>query len=1328
MRQGPESKQFETAAGQSKRSELNRARSSGTTPSNPAKRRFSQARSVRVVGVLGLSLLASVAPACADFDTTRNSPKRGTVGEEMFGVICDRVGAQALREDLTGASFQNICHKPATKNGKYADEVDANKLPPIDQEGVNEKGERVSVDAQRKARDVAIGRVEALARRRTDLIRALDATFPETTLPIKDLDNADETKSCDSPRKKSEGLLTEQIADMLGRMTDLYNDGTIPDSTQSLARVIQAFDKDQDAQDAWARLSARQGYRPVETSLGAARPLVAYPHLRDLSNATLRLLSADSQPYQLDPKRDASGRRIPVAGPGNDALNKLLEAGHEELLALEKEPKLAPLVVKTDAAGRPVLSRARDNIEVLQHVLFASDPAFGGGNSNYIVRRDARGYAAISDGAVPAPFVDSDKDGLPDVDATGRFKTANGSIAPSPFPFPGEPNQAVARDAAGRVQVGSRFLYDYLDTSHTFAAQAMSDMRPLLNPNPADKHETLMDMLGGARVAVGPRKSTSKTYPGGAKVQYEGIDADSPMLDLVYALGVVLSDRNSETTLGLGRELFVSKERTMARVTGATMTALDLAQKHPEAKVPSNALFWDEALDTMGKIAREPGLLEDILKALADPRTAKLGSIFSRYMNVRDDVSYDRADINGTPWNRTTNSKSEMVTPVDRTKPETGANRSAFYRFLQIIQDTRGVTACNQEDAKVHALGLSLPFNFPECGVYKIDDLAAFYLDAIVNAAQYDDTTPKRGTIYMRNGLLRNAPGIVNILQDSSGITGMRDAGFNVVAPTPNFLNRLVFFDQRGDTQNPKTKTFVSDLQGEFIGTSVCPERIIDDPVPDAPNAAPDGKIRGLRSCANGDWLQQRDKDTLFTWENYGFYTGIDPLLTAFVKHRREDLFLDLATSLYKHWPGSEGSKDECRLVGNATCPRAGFNTYSALLTEVLAGDVFPAAVELAKALENLPIKHCEEVSPTTKECSKVLTVSGIDVAAAATRSIVDSEYSKANGLKDRKGRTTARRNDGSSTPVTPAYLITNALRAIDAAFDTYEKEHPDDKDRRANWRRARSQLADQFLGVKTAQSVSVFANPGVPKMAPVLVDLLRGQLTAHCPQSFTPPYAKCTWASEELTKKAQDILTGPLAAAGLDMMEAIRADEGGRTEIERLAQYLLDPGSKNAALANMLASTNDVAQMLRDDENLIPLARVVAAAMDASTKDAKGRVTQKSLVDAQMALLARVSGRYFDKDNKEICRREVDPNQVLAVALGNLVTPMNDGDLKGQSPIEVIIDVVADVNRVDPAQKYEGTLNRSDYASVSKNAIEFLTDKERGLEQFYEVIRKGTQ
>lgn len=1268
-----------------------------------------------------------LAPGCAEFDTERTTPKRGSIGEEIYGVLCDRLSAQALREDLSGDSFRAVCHK--SPSGTYADSVDESKLPSLDPDAVDEQDHPVSVAKQRANRDKAIGRIEALSRRRTDLVRALDATFPANEkIPIRDLDNVDPLKSCNAPKKSAEGLLTDHLVDMLGRMGDLYNDGTLPHSTEALARVVDSFTTDESAQKAWARISARQGYRPIDTTLGMVRPIVAYPNLRDFANASLRLLSADSKPYEENPQRDADGHRIPIAGPGNAALNKLLEVAHHEFLAATADPASLALQSSIDPTGRVVLSRPRDNIELIEELLYHQDDAFQNGSSRFIVRRDPRGYAMITGGLVPSPLVDANKDGLPDVDEVGRFKTTNGSVAPSPFPFPGAP--AGVRDTFGRATAGDALLYDYIDTSRTFAAQLTKDMRPLVNSDPKAKHETLMDFAGGLPIMMGPRETREKQY-GDTKVEFDGIRTkESPMLDLVYALGAILGDATADQTLAMVRELFTSNAKGMARATGAVNAAFDVAQQHPEAAIPRTSTYWDEILDTLARLVKEPGLVEDLLRAFADPATQNLGNVFSRFAALKDEVTYDENDINGTTYNVTTKSKDEMSTPVDRKAPYTGQNRSALFRFLGLINDTTDVTACNKPDARVHALGLTIPGSFRECEIFKIENLSAYYLDSIVNAAQYDsDAAVPRGTLYLRPTVLRLAPNIASILEDSSGITGFWTT--DIVAPTPKFLNRLVFFDVKNDTKNPKTKTFIGDLQGEHFGTRVCPERIIDDPSPGSIDAHPDGKIRGLRSCAEGQWLDQRRKNTIFTWEHFGFYDAIRPVLAAFVKHKREDLFLELANATYRHYAGNQATDDECRVSSDKSCAHDDMGSYEGLLAQALATDVIPAVGSLVKELDTMAIKTCTTVDPKTNACTSngVMTVSGIDVAAAAARAALDPEYAKQIKLTDRNGQTTAKRNDGTTVPqVTPAYLITNALTAIDRAFDQYEEQNPNDKERRAGWRRARSQLVDQFLVTSGTKSNANFTNPTVATMAPVILDVVRSQLWAHCPRSFVPPYERCAWARDELTKKAEASLGGPLMASGADVLDAISRDPDGRHETERLMEYLLDAKSPNDALANMLASMNDVVQVLRDEENLVPLYRVLAAAVDGSKYDAKGAITEKSFVDAQMAFLARLSGKYFDQSGKEICANEIDPNQVLTRVLSHLVTPIEDGDFKGQTPLDVVIDVIADVNRKDPTETYDGTLKQKDYASVSTNVVEFLTDPRHGLEQFYEIVRQGTK
>jgi hypothetical protein len=195
-----------------------------------------------------------------------------------------------------------------------------------------------------------------------------------------------------------------------------------------------------------------------------------------------------------------------------------------------------------------------------------------------------------------------------------------------------------------------------------------------------------------------------------------------------------------------------------------------------------------------------------------------------------------------------------------------------------------------------------------------------------------------------------------------------------------------------------------------------------------------------------------------------------------------------------------------------------------------------------------------------------------------------------------------------------------------------------------------------------------------------------------------------------------------------LDLADALRKNDGARQELEALLVYLLDAASKNESLAAMLASTNDIVQLLQDDANITPFYNLMANAVDVSRTSADGKTQVKSMVDAQMALLAKASGKAFDANGVERCDKELDPNQVLSQALANLVTPMGPDGKSGQTPLEVIVDVIADVNRIAPADAANDVkLNGDDYTSIAANMNDFLTDKEHGLEQFYEVIRKGT-
>ncbi len=287
------------------------------------------------------------------------------------------------------------------------------------------------------------------------------------------------------------------------------------------------------------------------------------------------------------------------------------------------------------------------------------------------------------------------------------------------------------------------------------------------------------------------------------------------------------------------------------------------------------------------------------------------------------------------------------------------------------------------------------------------------------------------------------------------------------------------------------------------------------------------------------------------------------------------------------------------------------------------------------------------------------------------------------------------------------------------------------DTQRQADWRLARSQLVNQFLGVSGQNTtMQSFVDPSLPAILPVLLDALRTQVAAHCPG---PPFGACTWARQELTHNAATTVGGPTLATALDVMEALRQNTAGRQSLEQLLTYLVDAGSSNQALAEFLASMDDLVQVIRDDANLVPLYHVLATATVPTTKDASGKV-HRGVVDATTALLSRISGRAYQGTSNmtEICANELDPDGVMPIALANLVTPMQATPLQDassvvtQTPLEFILDAIGDVNKQKPGAP--GPVAAPDLGNTANELSEFFLDPQRGLEQFYAIVRNGTE
>lgn len=1291
--------------------------------------------------VLGGSLLLSVSCA-SDFDDTRKRTEPvGTLGEDIYSALCDRIGASVLTEDINGKSYHRMCHRDV--NGEYTDTVDEELLPPVALEAAI-------------VRRLAVAKLHAMSRRRADLIRALDATFSDAELanPM-------------NPDQTVRGHIALQK--FLQRMGPLYDanpidhegsgakEGLMPSVTRSTARLFASLagpgkdsqskfgdpDKSKLARQALARLSGRLGYRPLRVALGAMRPSMAYPDLRGLTQA-------------FAPK-------VRPGGAMRDAFQAVLGMAQTELDTSIQAAPPGPWALENPATLQP--NRPRTNSEIARAIMLATDPVFAapGAQTRYMVVRDTRGYAVPAGnqpgipGSVTAPFSDANNDGFADVDALGRFVSGPaGELAPvdTPFVVPGLPRLLQPDEFGRALDSNGAPLYQYFDTSQTFSAATMRDLDPLLNGDPALQSEALADLLSGAFALYGgPVDATAPWTEGGT---YKTFDSqNSPMVDLMYATGWMFAHKSSDVHLKMVRQLFTEHEPLMARVIGAALHVEDIANSHPEARLDPSVTLWDELQDIVVAVARDPALFHDVALALAHPDVqAYLGNAYSKYTAFKDELGYDPNNLNGPPINYSDPGTPDPHIPPDYSQPDIGTNRSDFYRILQIIHDVNGVNACNKAGAKVKALGITLPGSYNECELFYFQNMGVFYLKSIIGSSDFElKVRPQLLTLLLQIG---GALGLDanKVFEDGSGITGM------TLKPSSEGLNRLVFFgstsakfapmlggqmpdiDPNVNGSNADTNEFIS-LLVEPVSTSVCPERLVNVPSPggDDPNQL------WLADCSNtvtwkhsgeagnpSDLLRLRNPNTIFLWEKFEFYKAMRPILKAFDDHGKGQVFLDSIEALYRHWP-SANHGPECNPNGNFAnrpwqkylspsdesthtvnqaynakfCNSSNTMSYEPVLVEAFASDLIPALGALVSTLDtNFTV---------VDDRNGGVARNGMDLLREMTLALFDPEYAASVGMTDRYGIKTAPWSNGQivKPQITPFDMFGNALRKFDELI-------PADSPRRARWRNARSRLVEQFLGVDGSGTTSTFRNAAFIHSIPILVDVLRAQVNANCPDRETSP-VPCRWATgkdpiadpDAIAVKMMETFRGPTFATTMMLIEAINEDPDARRALEKHLRYLVQEISGNDALTSMLASSADMMQILSDDENMPPIynAVAVAAAPEGSASGTGDRVVE--LMDA----LTRETN-----SNGEPVLNPYDPYHVLDSILVNLVSPLDPSNPDSMTPLEIFLDTIAEVNRVDSDLPNETPLDEDDMQAMFGTLRDFMAGQTRGMEQFYEIVR----
>ncbi|MBC7298625.1 MAG: hypothetical protein H5T82_06995, partial [Demequina sp.] len=808
----------------------------------------------------------------------------------------------------------------------------------------------------------------------------------------------------------------------------------------------------------------------------------------------------------------------------------------------------------------------------------------------------------------------------------------------------------------------------------------------------------VLDMVRGLPPLLGPTTDRTWNY-GAAVLAFRGPETrQGPLFDVLHGAGVLLDRPPVDDALGVAEQLLQDWEHEVAQTIDAGLVADGFADADTRAALVPDAELWDDLIQVFTWMAQEPGLLTDFLRALTDPRSRRLGQIFAEMMRHRDVVGITGPVDDASTWNRDVFFSER----VNRDAPNTADNHSIFQRTLSQVHDLSGARICNKANPTLRVLGVNVTFLLTaeqkeRCGLIEIEDAVWAFSQSITGDFEL---TLKSGLLDTLIKLLGSSGDA--IIEQSSGIAGL------TTHPTPEAMARLIYaptpwvkdlFDP--DEFRTRDGALIVERHDHMVIFTSWERRYRfrgDELIRPAGGSSDQG------SCSDPDV------------ECVGFYEAMTPVLDTYYAHfpnvgqgplcghitpgdlaeRPCFLFAELISALHLHWPhASDDTTQASSPLEPFFAHQSHGATYEPLVADVLS-DCVPDAGGSCTAKGARLVTAIHELARALAAIEVRPGEGAIDTLGQAGEFLLDPNRNP--GLTDLRGRSVTSTNAGRrEVPITPLLLFLDGLNAMDDAFAAAEPE------RHRRWLDARGLLVDRLLEVECpSDGPCRVSNRRVLEAARVLVPFLRERIAFHRDAGDLTDWARTLGA------RAGDTIGSPLGSAAIHLADAVQEDPESRLALARLVAFFLDSGSPDEAFANLILSAADMLQWLEDDRNIRPLLAALAPALAPNaralvegTGDGAPDI-EGSAADLAVRLLRAISA--------------VDDERSLRELSQNLVALPDGGRV--ETPLEVIVDVLAEVNRAD-ARLNEGThLNPEDYEYVLDRSVDFLTDEHRGLER----------
>lgn len=1192
-------------------------------------------------------------------------------------------------------------------------------------------------------------RLQSLLNRRAELVSALDQVFAEGE---------------GSGVPEVAAFADNELQGFLASLIPFYDDGTMPKSTRALASVATklldpADPRGQKVLDTLARLSPRAGYRSSRDIVAAVRPMLKYPRMDQLSQELLGLVGEDGAAHQafVDLLEVAALELAEPAEPLSDeaadkttlhVTTQLLFTEHDAFktpsdpdkffVRRNNEGQAAPVVAlpqdvapptpfavagRADAAGMSRTADGRAGTPAGELVY-----AYGNANKTLLaaLMRDQKALLERKDQSKPAP-VEKLLRGLRPLLGDYVMRSEDFWVR-APAPAQGEPNGAKGRLTFMGPNVEASPMLDLAHSLTNLLRYPETDRLLALLTELLDKHESEASGPVYAGLAIDKR---ADAHPEAVLIGVDGQKGTpQEFWDDLLAMAMRMAGRP-----GLFKDVIAE----LAKPTG-------VAQGHLMARFMK---------------------YKDEIKYNGAP------------LKIQADGKYSEADA--AKMNELVkHTLAKEVVRMPGMSTDVGMNRSLFQRLLSTIEGTNKIANCNKEGGVATVHGPLVDLKFPNADAIQMGFIGCSALDPVIGAVSaypvckfveqpngaetHMRSVIKKTVIVVKDSQLLCAATAENALvgkvKQDIGAEQEKDSqikGFTL-EPTPEAIARFMFA--------PRTK-FITDLFA---------------PLP-TKHGVPLVEYEPSYLFA----LEAKDETVTVAGQPQSFLDVSAGLTGAFDKHETFEstpsgelakggyMFADLLEMLHMHWDSRKPGKCPLDPATDAVCAGLGLTgtactagctqsldpkgkfyskqtnlvSYEPLLIEALQDeqltDILAASTSvlqginitcednqvrdgvtiLADFVERM-LKPDPELAyfsdkrkyAKSNTCSEVINdASGVPTSCACPKgsSPVDAAAPASDCVTSAGGIVPR----GKILPqTTPMHLVLDALNRFDAAF-----ADPKYADRLSHWRDARSALVDTFLTVERqadandpAKFVYRMANPRSRAVGIQLITWLRDRVKLYREQGAD---SLTGWVNGLPTRLAS-VLGHPMLGRALDLLDKVWESDSASREMAQFNAYLLDPANAEA-FAGVVLAVADSLEVIDRDRDLAP-AISFAALIIADNAFVALDSLQSSPVDPDTnggtALRTLEVTRKIADDNKG--KPTASP---ISRLLKNAVLP--NPQKGGKSPLETLIDAIADVNRDTPQLETTVAHTPADNRKVFEQLKSFLSDQDRGLERLYNVIRE---